>query len=54
MAALANIASKLSGGPPSMNVRLIYGSRGNNIQVNRANALLTQRYEVMLMILINK
>ena len=46
MEALASIAERLSAGNPSLNVRLVYGSRGKNVQVNRGNALLTQRVEV--------
>lgn len=48
MAALAGLASKLSTTDPQVNIRLIYGARGKNIQVNRGNTMMLQRFEVSM------
>ncbi|KAK7069614.1 hypothetical protein SK128_027475, partial [Halocaridina rubra] len=46
MTALATLAGKLSSSNPQMNIQLIYGSRGVNVQVTRENAMLLQRVEI--------
>nr|XP_045619400.1 CD109 antigen-like isoform X4 [Procambarus clarkii] len=46
MAGLAALAGKLSTTDPQVNIRLIYGARGKNIQVTRSNIMLLQRIEL--------
>ncbi|CAL4160480.1 unnamed protein product, partial [Meganyctiphanes norvegica] len=46
MEALAGLVPQLSSSAPEVNVRLIYGARGKNIQVNRNNAMIMQREEL--------
>ncbi|KAK8751557.1 hypothetical protein OTU49_009101 [Cherax quadricarinatus] len=46
MAALAALAGKLSTTEPQVNIRLIYGARGKNLQVTRSNTMLLQRVEL--------
>lgn len=46
MTALAGLASKLSTSDPQVNIQLIYGPRGKNLQINRDNTMLLQRMEL--------
>nr|AEC50086.1 TEP isoform 2 [Pacifastacus leniusculus] len=46
MAGLAALAGELSTTDPQVNIRLIYGARGKNIQVTRSNIMLLQRVEL--------
>ncbi|KAG7166857.1 CD109 antigen-like 2 [Homarus americanus] len=46
MTALAALAGKLTTTDPQVNVRLIYGARGKNLQVTRSNTMLLQRFEL--------
>ncbi|XP_069971751.1 thioester-containing protein 1 allele R1 isoform X4 [Penaeus vannamei] len=46
MAALAALAERLTTTDPQVNVRLIYGARGKNVQVTRENTMLLQRVEL--------
>lgn len=46
MAALAALAERLTTTDPQVNVRLIYGARGKNVQVTRDNTMLLQRVEL--------
>lgn len=48
LAGLAGLAERLSAADPRVNLRLIYGARGKNLQVNSANTMLLQRVEVSL------
>ncbi|XP_068218547.1 LOW QUALITY PROTEIN: CD109 antigen-like [Palaemon carinicauda] len=46
MSALAALAAKLSTSDPQVNIQLIYGSRGKNLQITRDNTMLLQRLEL--------
>ncbi|XP_071544261.1 CD109 antigen-like isoform X6 [Panulirus ornatus] len=46
MAALAALAGRLSTTDPEVNIRLIYGARGKNLQITRDNTMLLQRVEL--------
>ncbi|XP_064090445.1 CD109 antigen-like isoform X2 [Macrobrachium nipponense] len=46
MTALAALAAKLSTSDPQVNIQLIYGARGKNLQITRDNTMLLQRLEL--------
>ncbi|KAG0723946.1 CD109 antigen [Chionoecetes opilio] len=46
LAALAGLAGQLATANPKVNLRLIYGARGKNLQVNAGNAMMLQRVEL--------
>lgn len=46
LSGLAGLAGRLATSNPQVNLRLIYGARGKNLQVNRGNAMMLQRVEV--------
>ncbi|XP_076058869.1 CD109 antigen-like [Oratosquilla oratoria] len=46
MQALADLAEQISAPSPDVNVRLIYGARGSNVQVNTNNAMVMQKVEL--------
>ncbi|XP_050711944.1 thioester-containing protein 1 allele R1-like isoform X4 [Eriocheir sinensis] len=46
LSGLAGLAERLATRNPQVNLRLIYGARGKNLQVNRGNAMMLQRVEL--------
>lgn len=46
MTALAALAGKLATSDPQVNIQIIYGARGKNLQINRDNTMLLQRIEI--------
>ena len=46
LAGLAGLAGRLAASNPRVSVRVIYGSRGKNLQVNSGNTMMLQRVEV--------